>query len=164
MGEWTGVARQEARPDVVTYSGKVLAVQTEPCENTTGGAYLGTHFLLKTSAGEKLNIHLGPAISVDFVTDELPIGGKVEVDVFRTAKMPENHYVAQVLTFDETTIRLRDENLRPVWAGGSAAAATRRGDFQQSPGRGPNRRWGRGPGYGRGWARRSGWGRGWRGG
>ena len=159
MGEPAGVARRAVKPEVVALSGKVLKVQTEPCKMTTGPADLGTHFLLKTPKGEKLNIHLGPADAVDYVTKQLRVGEKVTVDAFRTAKMPENHYVAQSVAFDGSTIRLRDESLRPLWA--RSNTALRGCDAAQwVPGRGRDRGWGRGwkrgPGYGRGW------GRGWR--
>ena len=159
MGEPAGVARQAVKPEVVSLSGKVLTVKTEPCKMTTGRAYIGTHFLLETPEGEELNIHLGPAAAVDYVTDQLPVGENVTVDAFCTAKMPENHYVAQSLTFNNTSIRLRDVSLRPFWARGNAVPP-RRGEPQWGPGRGPGRGWGSGRGYGPGWGRGSGGGRG----
>ena len=60
-GDPAGVARSGNTPEIVTLSGKVLEVQTEPCTNTTGRSPLGTHFLMKTAEGKTLNIHLGPA-------------------------------------------------------------------------------------------------------
>jgi hypothetical protein len=156
MGDPTGVAQQSVKPESVSLSGKVLAVETGPCERGTGRGYIGTHFLLKTPKGKKLNIHLGPADAVDYVTDQLPVGKKVTVDAFRTAKMPENHYVAKSVTFGKTTIQLRDESLRPLWAR-SRTVLRGRGGPQRVPGRGRGRGWGRGwkqgPGYGRGWGR-----------
>jgi len=160
MGDSAGVARQAVKPEVVTLSGKVLEVKTEPCKMTTGPAYLGTHFLMKTPKGEKLNIHLGPADAVDYVTEQLPVGDKVTVNAFRTVKMPENHYVAQSVAFDGTTIQLRDASLRPLWAR-SNTAWRGRGGPQWVSGRGQGRDWGRGwgrgPGYGRGWGRGWSW-------
>jgi hypothetical protein len=159
MGEPTGVARQAAKPEIVALRGKVLKVKSEPCETTTGAALLGTHFLLKTSKGEKLNIHLGPASVVRQKAEELTVGEKVTVKAFRTAKMPENHFVALSVAFHGTKIELRDENLRPFWAGGGAVLPGR-GEADSTWRRGPGRtwrpRWQRGRGYGRGW------GRGWR--
>ncbi len=157
MGDPVGVASQAVRPEVVALSGEVLKVNTEPCKMTTGPAYLGTHFLLKTPKGEELNVHLGPADRVSYVTEQLPLGENVTVNAFRTAKMPENHYVAQSVTFDGTTIQLRDENLRPLWARNNTALRGR-GESQWVPGRGQRRDWGRGPG--RGWGRGPGYGRG----
>ena len=157
MGEPTGVARQAVKPEATSLSGEVLAVETGPCKKTTGPADVGSHFLLKTHNGKELNIHLGPAAVVDYIVEQLSVGKKVTVDVFRTAKMPTNHYVAQSLTFDGTTIRLRDEDLRPFWAGGSGASRGRGGP-QYGPGMRQGSPWRNGPGYGpargRGWGRR----------
>ena len=166
MGDPVGVARQAVKPEVISLSGEVLAVKTGPCEKTTGRADVGSHVFLKTPKGEKVNIHLGPAAAVDYLVERLPVGKKVTADVFRTAKMPTSHYVAQSLTFDGTTIRLRDEGLRPFWARGSGVSRGRGGP-QYGPGtrQGSHRR--SGPGYGRGrgrgWGRGEGrgWGRGW---
>jgi hypothetical protein len=160
MGEQTGVGRKAAKPGVISFSGKGLATETGPCEKTTGRADVGSHFLLKTPKGKKLNVHLGPAAAVDYIVDQLTVGKKVTVHAFRTAKMPDNHYVAQSLTLDGTTIRLRDEGLRPFWAGGSGAS---RGGPQYGSRMRQGSRWKNGPGYGsgrgRGWGR--GGGRGW---
>lgn len=158
MGEPTGVAQQAVKPEVVSLSGEVLAVETGPCKKTTGRADVGSHFLLKTPKGKELNIHLGPAAAVDYILERLPVGKKVTVQAFRTAKMPKNHYVARSLTFDETTIRLRDEGLRPVWARGSGASRGRGGP-QYGHGLGQGSPWRTGPGYGPGRGRA--WGRGW---
>ena len=141
MGDPTGVARQIPKPEVKTLSGTVVAVETQPCEKTTGHGLIGTHILLKTEKGENLNVHLGWADAVVETAKQLAVGKKVEVTAFRTDKMSEGHYVAQTLTFDGKTVQLRDENLRPVWAGGP---------------RGPQQQLGRGRAYGRGF------GRGWR--
>ena len=144
MGDPTGVARQIPRPELVTLSGEVVAVETKPCEKTTGHGVVGTHILLKTEKGESLNVHLGwaDAVAVAETAKQLAAGTKVEVTAFRTDKLPEGHYVAQTLKFDGKTVQLRDENLRPVWAGSNPQG------WQQS--------WGRGRGYGRGFGR--GWG------
>jgi len=161
MGEQSGVARQAVKPKVVSFSGKVLEVKTEPCKMTTGRAYLGTHVMLQTPEGVPLNIHLGPAVAVDFVTKEFSVGAEVSVRAFRTAKMPENHYTAQSFVLDGTTIQLRDESLRPVWAGGRNVVPGRPGSqWPRGVGRGQGR--GHGLGYGRSWSRGRGygWGRG----
>jgi hypothetical protein len=159
MGDPTGVARQAIQPEVVTLKGKVVRVETGPCENTTGRSSTGTHFVLKTVNGEKLNVHLGPAAAVKDTADQLSAGLKVKVEAFRTEKMPENHYVAKSLVFDGTTIELRDESLRPRWAGRNVDSRGPRGpQWGTGQGRGP--RWGRGRGYGWGQGRGPGYGRG----
>jgi hypothetical protein len=164
MGKPVGVASQAVKPRLTSLSGVVLAVETGPCEQTTGRADSGSHFLLKTQKNETLNIHLGPAAAVDHVVQRLPAHSKVEVNVFRTAAMPPGHYVAQSLALDGTTIRLRDQQLRPFWARGGASRG--RGAPQYGPGTGQGCAWkngfGYGPGRGRGWRGGGGRGRGWR--
>ena len=49
VGDARGVAQQPNKPNVVALSGKVLKVETAPCEMTTGRSLLGTHFIMKTS-------------------------------------------------------------------------------------------------------------------
>ena len=149
MGEPAGVARQIVKPEIVTLSGRILTVETEPCKMTTGRAVAGTHFLLETPKGEKLNIHLGPTVAVDHIAAQLPTGKKVTVKAFRTAEMPESHYVAQSLALGDSSIQLRDEDLRPFWARGNAVSRGRGGP-QRGPGYGQSPEWGRGPSYGRG--------------
>jgi intracellular sulfur oxidation DsrE/DsrF family protein len=117
VGDHTGVARQASKPELVTVNGKVEGVKTGPCEMTTGGAKIGTHLLLKTTQGAELNIHLGPADAVESMVKGLSQGTRVTVLGFRTKGLPEGQYVAQSLKYGDTTIRLRDEQLRPVWAG-----------------------------------------------
>jgi len=98
---------------------------------------------METSKGKTLNIHLGPVAAIEFVAKDLSQGQKVKVEAFRTKKMKKGQYVARTLTFGSQTVELRDETLRPVWAG------------RGGPGWG--RGYGRGAGYGRGRGR--GWGR-----
>jgi hypothetical protein len=97
--------------------------------------------ILQTKKQEEVNVHLGLAVAVEDIAKQLNVGKKAKVTAFRTEKMPEAHYVAQALKFDGKTVELRDENLRPFWAGGG----------QGGYGRGWGRGWGagRGGGYGR---------------
>jgi len=169
VGDPAGVARSGVKPEIVTLSGKVLEVKTEPCANTTGRSPLGTHFLMKTAEGKTLNIHLGPAAMVEFAAKELVPDKAVKVQAFRTEKMKEEHYVAQQLSFDGRSVTLRDDTLQPVWAGGAGTGAAR-GGAALAPSRGVGPGWGRGLGYGRnraGGGRGAGFGRGagygWRG-
>lgn len=122
MGEKSGMARKAVKPEIVSLSGEVLEVHTGPCKMTTGRARLGTHFMLRMPEGTPLNIHLGPAVAVDFAAEKLSVGAKVTVNAFRTKKMPKNHFVAQSLELNGATLQLRDENLRPVWAARRGAA------------------------------------------
>ena len=155
VGDPSGVARWEVRPEVVELSGKVVQVDIEPCENTTGRALVGAHFLMENADGQTLNIHLGPAFQLKSLVEDLDEGTTVKVAGFRTDRMKEGHYVAQQVSFGDQTVTLRDESLRPVWAGAAGAGLGVRGDARgPGPGRGPG--WGRGAGYGRN--RGGGWG------
>lgn len=165
VGDPTGVAQQAVKPEVVSLSGNVLEVKTGPCENTTGRSPLGTHFLMKTEEEETLNIHLGPTVQVEFLAKELSAGKKVKVKAFRTDKMEESHYVAQSLAYGDRTVQLRDESLRPVWAGGRGARNQATGvpaEFGTGRGWGGygyRRGRGAGGGYGQQRGRGPGWGR-----
>jgi hypothetical protein len=118
MGDRDGVVRQGLQPATVTLSGTVVSVDTHPCEKTTGRSPEGTHLILDGGQGVEYNVHLGPADAVAAIAERLQTGSRVEVIAFRTAKMPENHYVAVRLVIEgsETVYRLRDENLRPLWS------------------------------------------------
>ena len=116
-GDPQGVAREPTKPKVVSLSGKVLEVKTEPCKMTTGRSTLGTHLIMKTADEKTLNIHLGSAEAVKSVAKELLAGTEVKVEAFRTKKMEKNQYVARSLTIGDRTMELRDKNLRPNWAG-----------------------------------------------
>jgi hypothetical protein len=164
-GDPSGVARTGSQPEIVSLSGTVLEVKTEPCGNTTGRSTVGTHFLMKTAQGVTLNIHLGPAAMVESVAKELAADQAVQVRAFRTEKMPEGHYVAQQLSYNGRHTTLRDRSLQPVWASGAgrgAAGGAAHTGAARGPGRGAGAGRGRGPGYGRnrGGGQGAGWGRG----
>ncbi len=115
-GETAGVAQQAEKPVVITLSGKLLEIKTGPCENTTGRSPEGTHLILLSNEGAKLNIHLGPKNVVDPVVDQLATGQSFTVEAFRSERLPENAYIAKSLLLDDKLMNLRDDNLRPSWA------------------------------------------------
>ena len=147
IGDPTGVARQPVKPEIVSLSGKLVEVKTGPCEATTGRSPIGTHLILETANKKQLNVHLGPATAVADTVAKLSVGQEISAKAFRTEKMKENHYVAQSLAFGKSTVELRDADLRPVWAQGSADPR-RAAAGQPSFGRGRGAGWGRG---GQGW-------------
>jgi hypothetical protein len=155
VGQPRGVAASADRPTVVSIQGRVLEVCTEPCESTTGHALEGTHFLLETAEGKRLNMHLGPADAVADIAAQLAPRRRVTVACFRTPRMKPDHYVAQSIRIGQRTLELRDENLRPVWAGtigpgaGRGPGAVQPG-WQGRGGRGGGRGRGAGGGWGRG--------------
>jgi hypothetical protein len=131
-GDATGVARQAEKPEIISLYGKLLEIKTGPCEATTGQSPIGTHLILETAEKEKVNVHLGPAAAVAETAAKLTVGQEIAVKAFRTDKLKDQQYVAISLTFDKTTITLRDDTLRPVWAqcgkaGHGAGAAQGRG-------------------------------------
>jgi predicted Fe-Mo cluster-binding NifX family protein len=117
VGDPQGVAQQPVKPKVVSLSGDVLEVKTEPCEHTSGRSPLGTHLMMKTADGKTVNVHLGPADAVESLAKELSRGQEVKVEAFRTTKLEKSHYIARSVTIGDRTIELRDKTLRPKWAG-----------------------------------------------
>ena len=143
VGDENGVSRQSAKPKVIAMTVVVRKVDSHPCENTTGPAPVGTHFLARGSGKENLNIHLGPAEEVKEIAAQLKRGLEIKADVFRTGKMPANHYVAKTLYIDGQILHLRDKDLRPFWAGDAEGKGNGRGSgFGKGRKRGgvPNRR------------------------
>lgn len=116
VGDPIGVARQGLEPALTSVSGVVQSVQTHPCENTTGRAVAGTHIMLGGDDGQEYNLHLGPADAVSALAKRLKPGTRIDVVVFRTARMSENHYVVTTLTHEGESVELRGAGLRPVWS------------------------------------------------
>lgn len=147
MGDSSGMARRAVKPELTTLSGKIVSVVTAPCEKTTGRSEAGTHMFLEDSEGEQWNVHLGEAAALRKIVPKLQEGLQVKVTAFRTDKMPEGHYVAKSLSLENEVIELRDDNLRPFWAGRGHGAARRGGGRRWRGGRGAGRRGGRGGGW-----------------
>ena len=134
QGDLTGMGMESDKPQLVMISGELDHIKTGPCENTTGQAYIGTHLFLRTGDGDTMhNIHLGAAYAVESYVDKLSIGQNIEVLGFRTEIMEESHYIAKEITANGHTFVLRDEDLRPFWAGDRRTA--NRGRFDRRRGR-----------------------------
>jgi len=86
IGDSRGMAQQGENPAVASLSGNVLEVKTGPCESTTGRAETGTHSLLETADGQKVNIHLGPEIAVTDITEQLCEGKAISPTQQRAEK------------------------------------------------------------------------------
>ena len=117
IGGHTGIAREPEKAEFATLKAVVTKVDTHPCENTTGPAPAGTHILARNKNSEELNIHLGPADKVREIAKQLAPGTRIKVRAFRTREMADHNYVAKTLTFGGKTVPLRDDRLRPFWAG-----------------------------------------------
>ena len=146
MGEPTGVARQAVKPPIETMSGTIKDIKIGPCERTTGHSLEGVHLIVQADSGKTINLHLGPEAALEEVVDQLSAGQQITFEAFRTDIMPADAYVAKSLKMGDTTLDLRDDNLRPKWA--IAAQGGRGGGPGTGAGRGQGQ--GRGPGPGGG--------------
>lgn len=118
LGDTTGVARSGEQPPIVKLEGVLDQIKTGSCEHTTGNSVIGTHLLLYSETGDPLlNIHLGAAYAVEPYVQELVTGQMVEVEAFQTEAMESFEYIAIKVSSNGYTFQLRDENLRPFWAG-----------------------------------------------
>lgn len=188
LGDEQGVVRQGVETERVSVEGKIKEIVVEECENTTGPFAVGMHLLVTTAEDKQYNVHLGPAVLIKGMIEPLKTDQAVTVQAFRTEKMAADDLVAVELKFGAKTVRLRDENLRPVWAGGRGGFFRQYDDrsdlprlrqgygrgygmgYGQGSGAGYGRGMGRGgygrgvygsKGYGRGWGSGMGYGRGW---
>lgn len=167
MGDDEGVVWQAVETKKIAIEGTIKEIVVEKCENTTGPFEVGMHLLVTTGEGKQYNVHLGPAVLIKNLVEPLKEDQSVTVQAFRTEKMPAKDLVAVELKFDGKTVRLRDENLRPVWAGrqgrfyGRYQASPELSRWRQGYGRGYGMGYGRGCGAGYGRDMGRGYGRGW---
>jgi len=145
MGDQVGVARQGLKPFMTQLSGKIVSIETHPCEKTTGPALAGTHLIVEGTDGKQYNLHLGPASAVAPIVEPLQPGKQIQIVAFRTSQMPENQYVATTLRLEDGRVLVfRDSDLRSFWA------------RRTGPGGGSNQGL-TGHGKGRGFGRKSRW-------
>lgn len=115
-GEDIGVARQGITPERTLLQGTLEEIETGPCKRTTGYAYIGTHLFIRTADDQVANVHIGNAEAVAPIIEKLTVGEAIEVDVFRTERLEEGHYVAQTIRTDSDEYMIRREDLSPFWA------------------------------------------------
>ncbi len=145
MGDQVGVARQGLNPPMAQLSGRIVSIETHPCEKTTGPAPVGTHLIVEGTEGQRYNLHLGPASAVAPLITPLQPGKQIEAVAFRTSKMPENQYVVTTLRLEDgKVLAFRDSDLRPFWARRTGPEGGRNQGFA-------------GHGKGRGFGRQSRW-------
>jgi hypothetical protein len=97
---------------VQTVTGAVIAVERFPSR----GMMHGVHLRLRTGAGE-MDVHLGPAWFVETGEMTLKVGDRVQVRGSRVAVQGKPALIAATLTRGEMTLRLRDADGYPYWAG-----------------------------------------------
>lgn len=118
-GSNSGIARKNSANEVIQVSGILQKIIKEPCAQTTGKYSNGTHLLVKPEGdkSQTLNVHLGPTSIVSDITGQLKPGQELQLKIFDTDDLPDNHYIVKEITGKEKTYELRDAALRPFWAG-----------------------------------------------
>jgi hypothetical protein len=111
---------------VRTIDGTIASVE----KVASRGMSPGLHLRLKTST-ETIDVHLGPAWFVESGAISLAAGNKIQVRGSRVKYQGKTVLIATSLTRGDMTLRLRDADGFPYWAG------WRR---RTGPGRGPARR------------------------
>ena len=117
LGDERGIARTRGQEEFVHISGVVKEVDQGKCEKTTGYGKIGAHVMVVTDDGKTLNIHLGPVDALETLLDDLKPNAEVQVEAFRTPRMKEDHFVGKEIVVAGRTEVLRDDDLRPFWAG-----------------------------------------------
>lgn len=118
LGDSTGIARGLEQPEIELVEGTLDHIKTGPCEHATGYAYIGTHLFIKSDENNQLlNVHLGAAFAVESFVNGLEIGENITIQGFRTDNLKPLEFIAKEVTANGHTLQLRDENLRPFWAG-----------------------------------------------
>lgn len=98
---------------VETLTGEVLNLDKIAGVTGTGGI----HANLKTDKGETISVHLGPAWYLDRQAMTIKPGDKVTVRGSRIVFDGKPAIIAAEITKDGQTLRLRDDNGVPAWAG-----------------------------------------------
>jgi len=118
-GNSSGVAKNYSSSIVTELSGELKKIVNEPCKKTTGRYSYGTHLFIETLNTRKrtLNIHVGPTEEIKRITENLKTGQQIEMMVFKTDDLPENQFIVKSLKVKGKLYTLRNEDLKPFWAG-----------------------------------------------
>lgn len=116
-GNHSGVARNNSVDEIEQISGEIEKIVNETCTQTTGRYSEGTHIFVQTDQGANKNVHFGPTAEVSELTEQLEAGQHIQLKVFRTEDLPEHHVIAKSFTGEGKTHQLRDNALKPFWAG-----------------------------------------------
>ena len=96
-----------------TLSGEVMSVETIPAAKGRSG---GVHLMLKTDR-ETVAVHLGPAWYVEKQKPRIERGDKIEVEGSRITYDGKPAVIARQVKKGAETLKLRDTEGVPVWAG-----------------------------------------------
>jgi hypothetical protein len=116
MGGWgagTEYGRMYNTQTVETVTGEVVKVKK--IKPMRGMSY-GIHLILKTDNGE-IPVHLGPAWYINNQDMEVAVGDKVEVKGSRVTYDDKPAIIAAEVKKGDDTLKLRDDNGFPAWAG-----------------------------------------------
>jgi hypothetical protein len=116
MGGWgagTEYGRMYNTQTVETVTGEVVKVKK--IKPMRGMSY-GIHLILKTDNGE-IPVHLGPAWYINNQDMEVQAGDKVEVKGSRVTYDDKPALIAAEVKKGEDTLKLRNDNGFPAWAG-----------------------------------------------
>lgn len=116
-GEPTGIAQQAIKPPIEALSGTVKDIKIGRCEKTTGRSPEGAHLIVQTPDAKTINLHLGPTFALREELKQLSVGQDISFEAFRTSRMPEGAYIAKSVKSGDKVFALRNDNLRPRWAG-----------------------------------------------
>lgn len=123
IGENKGLAQTNDFPELVQIEGIVKEIKTGPCPLTSGKSKSGTHVMV-VSGDSVLNVHLGPTNRVEnFIAKSEDL--ELKATVFRTEKLPKDHYIAQKIALGDKELVLRDGYLKPFWANRNCRAIWR---------------------------------------
>jgi DNA-directed RNA polymerase subunit E'/Rpb7 len=99
---------------VETVSGEIISIDLiTPARRMSPGVHLS----LKTDKGETLAVHLGPQWYIDQQPLKLTKGDKVRVRGSRITFQDKPAILVAEVTKNGQTMRLRDDNGVPAWAG-----------------------------------------------
>jgi len=99
---------------VETVTGEIASVELIA---PSRGMSPGVHLTLKTDKGEALAVHLGPQWYIDQQPVKLAKGDKVQVRGSRITFQEKPALIAAEVIKNGQTLRLRDDNGLPAWAG-----------------------------------------------
>lgn len=138
--EVEGQARRQ-RPAAVAYNKQAETTVTGTVQSVTqqqrAGLGTGTHLMVRTTAGQNLDVHLGPTAYLEQQQLRIEPGDTVEITGARTIIGGQTVMLARQVCHDNRTVTLRDSSGKPMWAGSG-----------RGPGSGRGRGRGAGPGSG----------------
>lgn len=116
-GEPAGVAQQARKPPIEALSGTINEIKIGRCEKTSGRSLEGAHLIVQTSDARTINLHLGPTFALREELKQLAVGQAISIEAFRTERLPKDAYIAKSVKSGDKVFALRNDNLRPKWAG-----------------------------------------------